>query len=55
MTNPGTLVQKLWSYCNILLDDALSYGGCFGQSTSIERGGRSPCRYASSHWDTMKR
>lgn len=26
MSTPNTLVQKLWNYCNILLDDGLSYG-----------------------------
>jgi hypothetical protein len=26
MSNPTTLVQKLWNYCNILRDDGLSYG-----------------------------
>jgi type I restriction enzyme M protein len=27
MSNPAPqLVQKLWNYCNILLDDGLSYG-----------------------------
>ena len=26
MTSPAALVQKRWSYCNILRDDGLSYG-----------------------------
>ena len=25
MSNPSTLVQKLWHYCGLLRDDALSY------------------------------
>jgi hypothetical protein len=29
MTAPA-LVQKLWNYCNILRDDALSYGDSIG-------------------------
>jgi hypothetical protein len=26
MSTPSALVSKLWSYCNILRDDGLSYG-----------------------------
>ena len=24
--NSATIVQKLWSYCNVLRDDGMSYG-----------------------------
>jgi type I restriction enzyme M protein len=33
MSNPTALVQKLWNYCNILRDDALSYGEYVEQLT----------------------
>lgn len=26
MSDPQTLVRKLWSYCDVLRDDGLSYG-----------------------------
>lgn len=26
MSDASTLVNKLWSYCNVLRDDGLSYG-----------------------------
>ncbi len=25
MTNPFTIAQKLWNYCNVLRDDGMSY------------------------------
>jgi hypothetical protein len=28
MTNPTSLVPKLWNDCSILRDDGLSYGDC---------------------------
>src|SRR4051812_29737677 len=33
--NPGALVQKLWSYCNVLRDDGLSYGDYLEQLTYL--------------------
>ena len=36
MSNPTTLVQKLWNYRNFLRDDGLSYGDC--PSTSLGTG-----------------
>jgi type I restriction enzyme M protein len=35
MNNSGTLVQKLWNYCNILRDDGLSYGDYVEQLTFL--------------------
>lgn len=35
MSNPTTLVQKLWNYCNILRDDGLSYGDYVEQLTFL--------------------
>ncbi|MDX6385509.1 MAG: type restriction enzyme protein [Blastocatellia bacterium] len=35
MSNPNTLVQKLWNYCNILRDDGLSYGDYVEQLTFL--------------------
>ncbi len=35
MSNPTTLVQKLWNYCNILRDDGLSYGDHVEQLTFL--------------------
>jgi type I restriction enzyme M protein len=35
MTNPRELVQKLWSYCNVLRDDGLSYGDYIEQLTYL--------------------
>ncbi len=26
MNTSGTIVQKLWNYCNVLRDDGMSYG-----------------------------
>ena len=34
-TNPQQLVQKLWSTCNILRDDGLSYGDYVEQLTFL--------------------
>src|SRR4026207_1679501 len=35
MSNPNTLVQKLWNYCSILRDDGLSYGDYVEQLTFL--------------------
>jgi type I restriction enzyme M protein len=35
MTDPKALVQKLWSYCNVLRDDGLSYGDYVEQLTYL--------------------
>ncbi len=35
MTDPKGIVQKLWSYCNILRDDGLSYGDYLEQLTYL--------------------
>ena len=35
MSTPNTLVQKLWSYCNIFRDDGLSYGDYVEQVSSL--------------------
>jgi type I restriction enzyme M protein len=35
MTDPKTLVDKLWNYCNILRDDGLSYGDYVEQLTYL--------------------
>lgn len=35
MTDPKALVDKLWSYCNILRDDGLSYGDYVEQLTYL--------------------
>jgi type I restriction enzyme M protein len=35
MSQPKQLVQKLWNYCNILLDDGLSYGDYVKQLTFL--------------------
>ena len=35
MTDPKTLVQKLWNYCNVLRDDGLSYGDYVEQLTYL--------------------
>jgi type I restriction enzyme M protein len=35
MDNSSQLVQKLWSYCNILRDDGLSYGDYVEQLTFL--------------------
>jgi type I restriction enzyme M protein len=35
MSNPTTLVQKFWNYCNILRDDGLSYGDYVEQLTFL--------------------
>jgi type I restriction enzyme M protein len=35
MTDPATLVNKLWSYCNVLRDDGLSYGDYTEQLTYL--------------------
>src|SRR5271156_5211661 len=34
-SNPSSLVQKLWNYCNILRDDGLSYGDYVEQLTFL--------------------
>jgi type I restriction enzyme M protein len=31
--SPTAIVQKLWSYCNVLRDDGLSYGDYVEQLT----------------------
>src|SRR5262245_10339364 len=35
MSSPGSLIQKLWNYCNILRDDGLSYGDYVEQLTFL--------------------
>ena len=35
MTDSAGLVQKLWSYCNVLRDDGLSYGDYLEQLTFL--------------------
>jgi hypothetical protein len=35
MTDSKGLVQKLWSYCNVLRDDGLSYGDYIEQLTYL--------------------
>ena len=35
MNDPTTLVNKLWSYCNVLRDDGLSYGDYLEQLTYL--------------------
>ena len=35
MSNPSTIVQKLWNYCNVLRDDGLSYGDYVEQLTFL--------------------
>jgi type I restriction enzyme M protein len=35
MSDPAGLVQKLWSYCNVLRDDGLSYGDYLEQLTYL--------------------
>ena len=35
MTDHKALVQKLWSYCNVLRDDGLSYGDYVEQLTYL--------------------
>src|SRR4051794_24498484 len=35
MSSPNGLVQRLWSYCNVLRDDGLSYGDYLGQLTYL--------------------
>jgi HsdM N-terminal domain len=34
MTSPA-IVQKLWNYCNVLLDDGMSYGDYVEQLTYL--------------------
>ena len=29
----SAIVQKLWTYCNVLRDDGMSYGDCVEQLT----------------------
>jgi type I restriction enzyme M protein len=36
MSAQNGLVQRLWSYCNILRDDGLSYGDCLEQLTYLQ-------------------
>ena len=31
--NGATIVQKLWNYCNVLRDDAMTYGDYVEQLT----------------------
>lgn len=33
--NTATIVQKLWSYCNVLRDDGMSYGDYVEQLTYL--------------------
>ena len=33
--SPAQIVQKLWKYCNILRDDAMSYGDYVEQFTYL--------------------
>ncbi len=33
--NTSTIVQKLWNYCNVLLDDGMSYGDYVEQLTYL--------------------
>jgi type I restriction enzyme M protein len=35
MSDASTLVNKLWSYCNVLRDDGLSYGDYLEQLTYL--------------------
>ncbi len=35
MSTQNGLVQRLWSYCNVLRDDGLSYGDSLEQLTSL--------------------
>ncbi|MGI8513673.1 MAG: type I restriction-modification system subunit M N-terminal domain-containing protein, partial [Acidimicrobiia bacterium] len=35
MSDPQTLVRKLWSYCDVLRDDGLSYGDYVEQLTYL--------------------
>ena len=35
MTNSAQIIQKLWSYCNVLRDDGLSYGDYVEQLTFL--------------------
>ena len=35
MTDTQQIVQKLWSYCNVLRDDGLSYGDYVEQLTFL--------------------
>ena len=35
MSDPQTLVRKLWSYCDVLRDDWLSYGDYVEQLTYL--------------------
>ena len=30
-TQPATIVQRLWNYCNVLRDDGVSSGDCINQ------------------------
>jgi hypothetical protein len=32
-TQPATIVQRLWNYCNVLRDDGVSYGDCVERLT----------------------
>ncbi|HYO67253.1 MAG TPA: hypothetical protein VEU33_14350 [Archangium sp.] len=37
MSNPSQqIVQRLWNYCNVLLDDGLSYGDYVEQFETIQ-------------------
>ena len=35
MTNSATIVQRLWSYCNVLRDDGVPYGDYVEQLTYL--------------------
>ena len=34
-TQPATIVQRLWNYCNVLRDDGVSYGDYVEQLTYL--------------------
>jgi type I restriction enzyme M protein len=66
MTDPRQLVQKLWSYCDILRDDGLSYGDYVEQLTYLlflkmdderskppfDKKSEVPSKY---NWDSLKK
>ncbi len=51
---PSDIVQKLWSYCNVLRDDGMSYGGYVEQLTFLlllkmaDERTKAPCSQKSS-------
>lgn len=36
-TQPATIVQRLWNYCNVLRDDGVSYGDYVQQQPFVGR------------------